>query len=100
MALHQMNSLCQELVGKYGRLAGLVVYHRIGEVPAGQASVLIVAASPHRPDAIGAASECIELIKAKVPIWKKEHYAEDEEESQAQWKQNPEFAELLANQTN
>ena len=53
----------------------MIVYHRIGEVPAGECSVLILAASPHRVHAIAAASECIDLIKTKVPIWKKEFYA-------------------------
>ena len=69
------------------------MYHRIGEVPAGECSVLIVAASPHRVHAIAAASECIDLIKTKVPIWKKEFYAGQEAETAA-WKANPEFANM------
>ena len=74
MALHQMNKLCQLLCSKYTDLVGLAVFHRIGNVPVGETSLLIVAVSPHRRSAIDAMSECIDLVKMKVPIWKKEHY--------------------------
>jgi molybdopterin synthase catalytic subunit len=46
--------------------------HRLGILPVGEASVAIVAASPHRNEAFAACREAIEKIKARVPIWKKE----------------------------
>ena len=82
-----MKKLCEELLSRYDSLTSLVVYHRIGEVSAGQCSVLIVAASPHRAHAISAASDCIDLIKTRVPIWKKEFYAHGEHtDESAAWK--------------
>ena len=92
MALRQMQIVCEELKSRYASLTGLIVYHRVGEVPAGECSVVIVAASPHRAHAIGAASECIDLIKTRVPIWKKEFYEGDD----PAWKQNAEYSGLLA----
>ena len=89
MALVQMRKMCTELTEKYPSLTALIVYHRTGEVPAGQCSVLIVSASPHRADAIAATTECIDLVKTRVPIWKKEHYEGQGEESlieNAKWK--------------
>ena len=91
MALKQMNLICTELETKYASLTGLIVYHRIGEVPAGESSVLIVSASPHRAHALSACGDCIDLIKTRVPIWKKEFY----EGEDAKWKQNAEYADLL-----
>ena len=85
MAIKQMSLVCQELCERYSSLTGIVVYHRIGEVPAGECSVLIVAASPHRVHALQATSECIDLVKTRVPIWKKEHY-EGEQQEDARWK--------------
>ena len=75
-------------------MRGLVIYHRIGEVPAGEVSILIVAASPHRLHALNSVSEAIDLVKTKVTIWKKEFYEGEEAESAA-WKSNPEFSSLL-----
>ena len=40
----------------------------------GEASVVIAAASPHRPDAFSASRYAIERIKQIAPIWKHEHF--------------------------
>ena len=50
------------------------VHHRIGRLELGEASVIIVAASPHRADAFAACRYTIERVKQIVPIWKHEHF--------------------------
>ena len=50
----------------------VAMVHRIGLLEVGEASVAIVASSPHRQDAFAACREAIEKIKARAPIWKKE----------------------------
>jgi molybdopterin synthase catalytic subunit len=54
--------------------ARLAVHHRIGRLEVGEASVAIVAASPHRTDAFAACRYAIERVKQIVPIWKHEHF--------------------------
>jgi molybdopterin synthase catalytic subunit len=51
------------------------IVHRLGEVPVGEASVVIAVASPHRAAAYEASRVALERLKAEVPIWKREHYA-------------------------
>jgi molybdopterin synthase catalytic subunit len=48
--------------------------HRIGRLEIGEASIIIVAASPHRGDAFAACRYAIERVKQIVPIWKREHF--------------------------
>ena len=48
--------------------------HRIGRLEIGEASIIIVAASPHRADAFAACRYAIERVKQIVPIWKREHF--------------------------
>ena len=48
------------------------VRHRIGKIPAGEASIAIVVAAPHRAQAFEACRYVIEEIKRRVPVWKKE----------------------------
>ena len=55
--------------------ARLAIHHRIGRLAIGEASVAIVAASPHRADAYAASRYAIERIKQIVPIWKHEYFA-------------------------
>ena len=75
MALSALQSIAATLTQESSELrAGIV--HRLGEVPAGEASVVITIASPHRDAAYAASREALERIKREVPIWKEEHYTD------------------------
>jgi molybdopterin synthase catalytic subunit len=52
----------------------LAIHHRVGRVEIGQPSIVIAAASPHRPEAFAACRYAIERIKQIAPIWKHEHF--------------------------
>jgi molybdopterin synthase catalytic subunit len=52
----------------------LGVHHRTGRIDLSEASVIIVAASPHRAHAFAACRYAIERVKQIVPIWKHEHF--------------------------
>ena len=52
----------------------LAIHHRIGRLAIGEASVAIVASSPHRADAFATCRYAIERIKQIVPIWKHEYF--------------------------
>ncbi len=74
MARRKMESLLGEIRG--GRdLGRVLVRHRLGRVPIGEASIVVVAAAPHRKEAFEAARELMDRIKAEVPIFKKERLA-------------------------
>lgn len=52
----------------------LGLHHRIGRLEIGEASIVIVAVSPHRSHAFAACRYAIERVKQIVPIWKREHF--------------------------
>ena len=54
----------------------LLVEHRTGTVGVGEPSVVVAVASPHRDAAFSAARFLIDALKASVPLWKKEVYAD------------------------
>ena len=54
--------------------ARLALHHRVGRLDVGEASVAIVAASPHRRDAYAASRYAIERVKQIAPIWKREFF--------------------------
>ncbi len=47
--------------------------HRIGPLNVGDAAVVCAASAPHRGEAFNACRELIDRIKARLPIWKREH---------------------------
>ncbi|HEX4335337.1 MAG TPA: molybdenum cofactor biosynthesis protein MoaE [Polyangiaceae bacterium] len=47
--------------------------HRIGRLAVGDVAVVCAASAPHRDEAFRACRRLIDDIKARVPIWKREH---------------------------
>jgi len=56
--------------------AQVALEHRIGMLEIGDAAVAVAAAAPHRDEAFAACRYVIEEVKRRVPIWKREHYAD------------------------
>ncbi len=54
----------------------MLCVHRVGAVGVGEPSVVIAVASPHRATAFDAARFLIDELKARLPVWKKEVYAD------------------------
>ncbi|MCV0403352.1 MAG: molybdenum cofactor biosynthesis protein MoaE [Chloroflexi bacterium] len=59
--------------------ASVSVVHRHGVVPIGEAAVAIVTAAAHRAEAYEANRFVIEAIKERLPIWKRERFADGSE---------------------
>ena len=56
------------------------IEHVKGYVGLGEVSILIAVACPHRVEAYDLSRYIIEEIKKRSPIWKKEHYKNEESE--------------------
>ena len=50
--------------------------HRVGRLAVGDDALVVVAASAHRGQAFAACAELVDRIKARVPIWKRQEYAD------------------------
>jgi molybdopterin synthase catalytic subunit len=53
-----------------------IIVHRLGAVPPTESSVAIAVSTPHRADAFAAGQWLIDSLKADVPIWKREQWAD------------------------
>ena len=69
---------CGRIVAEAGSRWDVVVAlrHRVGELDIGDTAVAIAAASAHRDEAFLACRYVIEEVKRRVPIWKREVYAD------------------------
>ena len=74
MAQGELEALARSLRERFPALVKVVLIHRLGVVPLGEASVLIATSTPHRPEAFASCRAGIDELKARVPIWKKESY--------------------------
>ncbi|MEO6890489.1 MAG: molybdenum cofactor biosynthesis protein MoaE [Ktedonobacteraceae bacterium] len=71
MAEEQMRAIVSEARQRW-HTDHIAVAHRIGRLEIGEASVIIVVATPHRSEAFEACRYIIDTLKTTVPIWKKE----------------------------
>ena len=73
MAESEMEKIAAGLAREWPEVQVRIV-HRVGLLGIGEASVAIVATSPHRAEAFAACRAAIDRVKTTVPIWKKEFH--------------------------
>ena len=74
----RLADIAAEMRTTWPTLGRIALLHRIGVVAVGESSVVVVASSPHRPEAFAACRFGIDTLKATVPIWKREIWSDGE----------------------
>jgi molybdopterin synthase catalytic subunit len=75
MALRELEAIVAEGASKFDT-RDVIVEHRLGELGVEEISVGIAVGHPHRDAAYALSRWVIEELKRRVPIWKREHYAD------------------------
>ena len=75
LAVKEGERIIADALDRYGvRRAACV--HRVGELAIGELAVWVGVSAAHRDEAFAACRYVIDEVKLRVPIWKKEHYAD------------------------
>lgn len=77
MAVKEMQKIADKILADYPAQK-VALHHRVGVLPVGGVAVAIAVSCPHRADAFAACQYAIDTLKEKVPIWKKEIFADGE----------------------
>ena len=72
MAVAEMTRVADEIAAEVPGVR-LAVVHRVGSLAVGDVAVVCAARAPHRGEAYRACRALIDRVKARVPIWKREH---------------------------
>jgi molybdopterin synthase catalytic subunit len=78
MARKELAAICEQAAGSFG-LAGVSAVHRTGQLVPGEASLGVAVASAHRDAAYRGSRWIVEEIKRRLPVWKREAYADGTE---------------------
>ena len=89
MAELEMERIGMEIAERWPMVTGIAIAHRTGRVEVGEASVAIAISAPHRREALAACAQAIDRLKATLPVWKKEVFADG-----SVWRENREEEEL------
>lgn len=84
MVKAEADKIKEVVYSEFGDVKLIEIVHSTGIVKAGETSLFVLISAGHRNQAMQACSKTVELIKEKLPVWKKEIFDNDSYE----WKQN------------
>ena len=74
LAVREGERILAEASVRFG-VAHAACVHRVGDLAVGELAVWVGVSAPHRDEAFRACRYIIDEVKHRLPIWKKEHYA-------------------------
>jgi molybdopterin synthase catalytic subunit len=77
-ALDALRRVCTDVAAQYDVLVAAV--HRVGRLAIGDIAVIVATTSAHRGTSFEASRALIDMLKAEVPIWKHQQFADGSEE--------------------
>jgi molybdopterin synthase catalytic subunit len=78
-ALEALRRVCADVAERYD-VHAVAAVHRVGRLAIGDIAVVVATTSAHRGTAFEASRTLIDTLKAEVPIWKHQQFADGTEE--------------------
>jgi len=78
-AEQSLRDVADEISAKYPIIA-LAVAHRVGPIAIGESALIAAVSAQHRGEAFEACTELVEQVKARIPVWKHQVFADGTEE--------------------
>lgn len=75
----ELRRVAEKVVAEHG-VTALAAVHRVGDLQIGDLAVVVAVACPHRHAAFLASRQLIDDLKAQVPIWKHQLFADGDAE--------------------
>jgi molybdopterin synthase catalytic subunit len=74
----------EAVINEFNDVLDIVIIHSLGVVMAGEISMFVLVSAGHRDHATNACRQAVELIKERLPVWKKEIF----EDNTYLWQEN------------
>jgi len=72
----ELRRVAQDIITKHEGVIGLAAVHRVGDLEIGDLAVVVGVSCGHRAEAFEACHALIDELKASVPIWKHQRFAD------------------------
>jgi len=72
----ELRRIAADIVAKYDDVIGLAAVHRTGDLAVGDLAVVVGVSCGHRAEAFTACRALIDELKASVPVWKHQRFAD------------------------
>lgn len=74
-AQSEIEKITNEVASKH-EIVDVAVAHRYGPIPIGQSAFVVAVSAAHRAPALDCCQELVERVKAELPIWKYQEFAD------------------------
>lgn len=78
-AAEVMRQVCLDVAADHPQCV-LAAEHRVGDLVVGDVALGVAAAAAHRREAFAAAEDLVERVKARLPVWKHQVFADGSDE--------------------
>src|ERR1700753_2713561 len=79
-AERELRRVAEEIAVKYPDAIAVAAVHRVGDLAVGDLAVVVGVACAHRAEAFHACHALIDELKAVVPVWKHQRFADGSDE--------------------
>jgi molybdopterin synthase catalytic subunit len=76
----ELRRVAADIAAKYPQAIGVAAVHRIGDLAVGDLAVVVGVSCAHRGEAFHACHALIDELKASVPVWKHQRFADGSDE--------------------
>jgi molybdopterin synthase catalytic subunit len=73
----EANKIIVSVLNEFPDVKSIDILHSDGQVKTGEISLFVLISAGHRRQAMDACSKTVDLIKDRLPVWKKEIYEDD-----------------------
>jgi molybdopterin synthase catalytic subunit len=87
MVKAEADKIKAEILSEFSDARIIEILHSTGLVKAGEVSLTVIVSAGHRHHAVEACRKTVELIKERLPVWKKEIF----DDTSSSWKENDHF---------
>lgn len=84
MVKAEADKIRESVFSEFDDVKSIFIIHSTGVVKTGEVSLAVMISAGHRKQAMQACSMAVELIKERLPVWKKEIY----EDNSHNWREN------------
>ena len=78
-ALDRLRDVAAKVAAEHD-VQGVAAVHRVGSLGIGDIAVIVATTASHRGDAFAASRALIDTLKAEVPVWKHQRFADGSDE--------------------
>ena len=78
-ALERLRAVCERIADEH-EVSAVAAVHRVGDLEIGDLAVVVATTAGHRGSSFEASRALIDTLKAEVPIWKHQRFADGSDE--------------------